>query len=82
MRVGVAPAAPDRIRPIEVWEHRDVEELRAGGGREDVEAIPEPRSSSSGLLAGGYAVEPSLGVSARRSPAEQDLVCHGSLRFV
>ena len=25
------------------------------------------RSSSSGLIAGGYAVEPSLGVSARRS---------------
>jgi len=33
VRVGVAPVAPDRIRPIEVWEHRDVEELRAGGGR-------------------------------------------------
>jgi hypothetical protein len=53
-----------------------VEELRAGGGREDDEAITEPPLEFVGLLAGGYAVEPSLGVSARRSPAEQDLVCH------
>ena len=76
MRVRVSPVAADRIRPIEVREHQDVEELRAGGGREDDEAITEPPLEFVGLLAGGYAVEPSLGVSARRSPAEQDLVCH------
>ena len=40
------------------------------------------RSSSSGLIAGGYAVEPSLGVSARRSLAGAGSRCREDLRFV
>ena len=43
MRVfGVPPVGADRVGPLEVREHEDVEKLGAGSGAEGVETVSEP----------------------------------------
>src|SRR5215204_3098639 len=51
----IAPQLADPVGPLEVPEHEDVKKLCAGSGAEGVQACRR-RSSSSGLIAGGYAV--------------------------
>src|SRR5215207_2747308 len=63
-RLGVPPELADPVGAVEVGEHEDVEELGAGAGPRALRRARSRRSSSSGLILGGYAVWPSLHVSA------------------
>jgi hypothetical protein len=60
----LAPELADPVGSLEVGQHEHVEQLGAGSGPEGIQALPEARSGSSGLMAAGYAVEPSVRVSA------------------